>query len=311
MSLLIAAESNPLSHVLQHRLIAPETGLETPFIDQFTLVSNQSIMQIVAAVLVVMLMTKAARMRRDGDELARLVPRGFGNAIEFICQMLRERVARPALGAHTDQFIPYIWSAFFFVLTCNLLGLIPLMDWMKPFVGKNYHYFGGTSTGNIMVTAALALTTLFMIVYNGLRLHGMEYVKHFFVGPPYLAWFIAFLELVGLGAKIFALAMRLCANMVAGHILLAVLVSFVAMALGALGTAGGLAVTVPVFLGTVAINFLEIFVALLQAFIFTFLTAMFIGQAVVLHHDEAHEDGPEPHAPEEPAEGFAQAPVAT
>ncbi len=285
----LLAASDPLGHVLQHKIVAPSTGADLPFLSSFTIISNHTIMQVVAAVLVVWLMSMAAKMRRDGDELSRLVPRGFGNAIEFLCEVLREKVARPALGPYTDRFIPYIWSAFFFVLTCNLLGMLPLMDWSKPFVGDAYHYFGGTSTGNIMVTAALALCTLFMIVYNGLRLHGMDYIKHFFIGPSYLAWFIAILEFIGLGAKIFALAMRLCANMVAGHVLLAVLVSFFGTAIVALGAAGGLAVAIPVLIGTVAINFLEIFVALLQAYIFTFLTAMFIGQAVVMHHDDEHE----------------------
>lgn len=132
-----------------------------------------------------------------------------------------------------------------------------------------------------------------MIVSNGLRLHGMQYVKHFFMGPPGLNAFIAVLEVIGLIAKTFALAMRLFANMVAGHILLAVLLSFIAMATGSLGVAGGLLIAVPVVIGSVAINFLELFVAFLQAFIFTFLSAMFIGQAVTIHHEEEHEHAEE------------------
>jgi F-type H+-transporting ATPase subunit a len=90
---------------------------------------------------------------------------------------------------------------------------------------------------------------------------------------------------VGLVAKTFALAMRLFANMVAGHILLAVLIGFVSSAAVALGTIGAVGIAIPVILGAVAINFLELFVAFLQAFIFTFLTAMFIGQAVNIHHE--------------------------
>jgi F-type H+-transporting ATPase subunit a len=226
MNMLLAA-SDPLSHVIQHDILAPELGGEWPF-NAFTILSNQMVMMIAAFFLLLWLMPKAALSKRGEGETERLVPTGFGNAIEGICVLLREQVARPALGKHTDTFVPYIWSAFFFVLTCNLLGLLPLSGIFQPLgaFGVDYHWFGGTATGNIMVTAALAISTLFMIVYNGLRLHGMHYVQHFFIGPAYLAWFIAILEVIGLLAKTFALAMRLFANMVAGHILLAVLASF-------------------------------------------------------------------------------------
>ena len=94
-------------------------------------------------------------------------------------------------------------------------------------------------------------------------------------------------------AKIFALAVRLFANMIAGHILLAVLLGFILSAAAALGVGGGLGIAVPVVLGSVAINLLELFVAFLQAFIFTFLTTLFIGQSVVFHHDDHGEHGHE------------------
>ncbi len=286
MDLLLASD-NPLNHVVQHRIIDVPMGGPWPF-QSFTLFSNHILMQIIAMLLLIWLIPMAVRMRRGTDDIGRLVPRGFGNAIEGLCEGLRKYVAEPALGKYTDMFVPYIWSAFFFVLTCNLLGMLPLADWTKPFIPG--HAIGGTSTGNICVTAMLALCTLFMIVYNGLRLHGLNYVKHFFIGPWYLAWFIAILEVVGLAAKTFALAMRLFANMIAGHILLAVLLGFVSMSTIALGTSGGLLISIPVILGSVAINFLELFVAFLQAFIFTFLTAMFIGMAVSIHHDHDDEE---------------------
>lgn len=286
--------SNPLTHVVQHRLWYYDTDAPWPF-DYFTLLSNQTIMQIVAALLLILFLPRLLKNRRSSDPVGRLVPTGMANAIEGLCEALRTHVARPALGPYTDRFIPYIWSAFFFVLTCNILGLIPLADWTKFIPG---HAIGGTSTGNIMVTAALAVSTLGMIIVNGLRLHGLAYIGHFFMGPPGLNAFIALLEVIGLLAKTFALAMRLFANMVAGHVLLAVLLSFIAMSWNALGAVGGIAIAIPVVLGSVAINFLELFVAFLQAFIFTFLSAMFIGQAVNIHpdhedeHDHAHEAAP-------------------
>jgi F-type H+-transporting ATPase subunit a len=296
--LLAQSAVDALQHVVQHRVGPGALKLPTDvlFFDRFTFLSNHIIMQVLAAVVVCLVVPWAVR-RSATEDGAHYVPRGLGNAIEGLCQALRVYVARPALGPYTDQFMPYIWSAFFFVLTCNLLGMIPLGDWTRSFAG---HALGGTSTGNIMVTAALAICTLGMILVNGLRLQGMNFIKHFFMGPPLLAPMIAMLEVIGLLAKTFALAMRLFANMVAGHILLAVLLTFIGMAWVGLGTVGGLVIAVPVVLGSVAINFLELFVAFLQAFIFTFLSAMFIGQAVNLHHADEHhaaEAHADPHAP--------------
>jgi len=285
--MMVLLADSPLVHVVQHPVLPPlSLPLSLPFLQTFTYLSNHTIMQIIAALLLIIFVPRMVRMRAGDDEIGRLLPRGFGKAIEGLCEALRTHVARPALGPYTDRFVPYIWSAFFFVLTCNLLGLIPLADWTRFLP---VHALGGTSTGNIMVTAALAVCTLTMIVVNGLRLHGWSYVAHFFMGPPGLNVFIAFLEVVGLLAKTFALAMRLFANMVAGHVLLAVLLSFIGMSWNNLGPAGGLAIALPVIIGSVAINFLELFVAFLQAFIFTFLSAMFIGQAVNIHHEQAHE----------------------
>lgn len=285
MSFTLLGSDNPLNHVVQHPIFQVGEGV----FGTFTLLSNHIIMQIIAALIVCLIIPRALRKRAGQDEIGRLVPTGFGNAIEGLCALLRKHVAEPVLGAHTDRFIPYIWSVFFFVLTCNLLGLIPLADWTKPFPGAG-HVLGGTSTGNLWVTATLAVCTLVMIVGNGLRMNGVAYLKHFFMGPFPISLLIAVLEVIGLFAKTFALAMRLFANMVAGHVLLAVLLSFIGMAAAALGTGLALAISVPVVLGSVAINFLELFVAFLQAFIFTFLTTMFIGQAVNIHSGHEHDD---------------------
>jgi F-type H+-transporting ATPase subunit a len=275
-SLLVAVGDSPLTHVVQHHVLGPQG---------FTVLSNHIIMQLIAAAIVCLIIPRALRQRAGDDEIGRLVPRGFGNALEGMCAALRTHVAEPALGPYTDRFIPYVWSVFFFILTCNVLGLIPLAVWAKPLAG---HALGGTSTGNIWVTATLAGCSLFMIIGNGLRLHGTAYVKHFFIGPFPVSILIAALEVIGLFAKTFALAMRLFANMVAGHVLLAVLLSFIGMAASGLGTAGALVISIPVVLFSVFINGLELFVAFLQAFIFTFLTTLFIGQAVVIHHNHEH-----------------------
>jgi F-type H+-transporting ATPase subunit a len=278
MRRLLAFGDNPLSHVVDHPWVKTSDG-------SITLVSNHVIMMWAAAVLLVFFMPRLARRRPTGDEVADLTPTGARNMVEAICAFLRDKVARPNLGVHTDRFIVYIWTAFFFVLTCNILGLLPIQPFTQWIFGKSIY---GTATGNIWVTGTLALSTLFMIIVNGLRIHGMAYVKHFFMGPFPINCLIAVLEVIGLIVKSVALAIRLFANMCAGHILLAVLLSFIMMA-GKSGAGTGFAIAVPVVLGSVAINMLEIFVAFLQAFIFTFLSCVFIGMAVNIHHEHEHE----------------------
>ncbi len=286
----LASGDNPLTHVADHPWFMINEG--QGYLRQLTLLSNHIIMLIVAAVLLLVFLPRWVRLRRDADEVRRLTPTGMRNFIEVICEYLRDQIARPNLGAYTDRFMPYLWTVFFFVLTVNLLGLLPLEPITKAIFGRGIY---GTATGNIWVTGTLACCTLLMIVVNGLRLHGLSYVKHFFMGPFPINCLIALLEVIGLGAKSFALSIRLFANMCAGHILLAILVSFIAMA-GAAGAAVGLAIAVPVVLGSIAIYCLELFVAFLQAFIFTFLSCVFIGAAVNLHpeeHAEGHGEGHE------------------
>jgi F-type H+-transporting ATPase subunit a len=275
-------EDSPLSHVVQHPLIErpAHLGPLTPN-GVVTIFSDQIAMLGLAGVLLIAAVPLLARRRRGRDGVAALVPTGPANAIEAICQYLRTEVARPALHEHTDRFIKYIWSVFFFVLTVNLLGLLPI-----PAISSVFGtHLGGTATGNIWVTATLATITMVMMVANGLRLGGTAYLAHFCPGPLWMAPLLVPVELIGLVAKVFALAVRLFANMIAGHILLAVLLSFILSA-GASSAALGFGIAVPVVLGSVAINLLELFVAFLQAFIFTFLTTLFIGMSVVLHHDD-------------------------
>ena len=275
---------NPLEHIVQHPLIERPAHLGPLTPDGvITVFSDQIAMLLLAGVLLVFLLPLAVRRRRGAQGVDALVASVSANAVEAICQYLRKEVVEPTLQQHTDRFIKYIWSAFFFVLTVNLLGLLPI-----PAVSGLFgSHIGGTATGNIWVTATLAVVTMGMMVVNGLRLGGKAYVAHFCPGPLWLAPLLVPVELIGLIAKVFALAVRLFANMIAGHILLAVLLSFILSA-GAASAALGLGIAVPVVLGSVAINLLELFVAFLQAFIFTFLTALFIGMSVVLHHDDDH-----------------------
>jgi F-type H+-transporting ATPase subunit a len=277
-------EASPLEHIVQHPLLErhAELGPLTPD-GVITIFSDQIAMLITAGLLLMILIPMLVRRRRGTGVVDALVPTGAANGLEAVCQYLRKEVAEPTLQQHTDRFIKYIWSVFFFVLTVNILGLLPIAP-VSTLFGT---HLGGTATGNIWVTATLALITMVMMVVNGLRIGGTTYLAHFNPGPWYMAPLLVPVELIGLVAKIFALAIRLFANMIAGHILLAVLLSFIMMA-GSQSAGLGFGVAVPVVLGSVAINFLELFVAFLQAFIFTFLTTLFIGMSVVFHHDDSH-----------------------
>lgn len=287
----LLASADPLSHVVQHTLPGAWFGLPDKGFDRFLyfpIISNHIIMQLLGAVLIVWLLPKAARMRAGDDAVGRLVPRGFGNAIEMICVTLRDFIFRPNLGKATDAFTPFLWSLFFFLLISNLLGLVPFS---AIFYGEAFHHqIGGTSTGNLWVTGALAAMVLAMMVYNGLKSNGMDYVKHFFMGPFPVNMLIAVIEFAGLFFKSMALAVRLYANMLAGHVMLAVLLGFVGSVF-ALSPTGGVVVAVIVWISSVLMYFLEIFVAFLHAFIFTVLAAVFLGMSINIHHeDHAHEE---------------------
>jgi len=230
------------------------------------------ILEVVVAVIVAAIFITLARRAAGGDR-----PRGrLWNFFEAMLLFIRDEVARPAIGKHdADRFMPILWTMFFFVLGCNLLGLIP---------------WAGSATGSFATTLTLALITFGMVVGAGMLKMGPG---HFWTGlvphmdlPPVLMiflWPMVFaIELLGLFIKHFVLAVRLLANMMAGHLVLAVVVAFIAKAV-VTGWAGWSGVTVASVFGAVALNMLELFVAFLQAYIFTFLSALFIGAAVHPH----------------------------
>ncbi len=292
MVLAFLAE-NPLEHIVPHPLIQrpAHLGWLTQG-DKVTLLDSHILMMMLAALLLILLVPVSVRKRRGAGEVDALVPTGAGNAVEAICEYLRNEVARPALGEYTDRFIKFVWSVFFFVATVNVLGILPL-GWTKTFLGLP---LGGSATANPWITGTMALITLGMVVINGVRLGGKDFFAHFSPGPWWLAWLLVPIEVIGLVARIFALIVRLCANMIAGHVLLAVLLSFILSA-AEKSLASSFLVALPVVPASIAINLLEIFVAFLQAFIFTFLTTLFIGQSIVFHHhdDHGHAEGAQAH----------------
>ena len=221
------------------------------------------VMLCVAAILCsITLLWAAAWHRRHLNDPA--APRGFAAGIEAMVLYLRQTVVLPNVGPHGDSYTPFILTLFFFILFANLLGLIP---------------YGSTATGNISVTAALAIISFIVIEISGMVSLGKKYWSTIFYWnhdlPIYmripLFLIMTPIEIVSKFTKPFALTIRLFANMTAGHVVLLVLISLIF-------TFHSYAIAAaPVLLG-VAISLLELFVAFLQAFVFSLLTAVFIGQ---------------------------------
>ncbi|AKU92922.1 F0F1 ATP synthase subunit A [Vulgatibacter incomptus] len=209
-----------------------------------------------AAVLVVGGVSIAARRRS-------LVPRGFYSVVEVFVKFIREELAQKNIGkAHADHYVPFLATIFFLIFTANLLGLIP--------------YFA-TATANVNVTVGFAICTFVVTMYAGMKEQG---IAGFWLGivpkgvPLWLYPIMVPVEILGLFTKPFALTVRLFANMVAGHIVLFFLLALIFLLQGA----GAFVAPVSVAFAT-GIFFLELFVALLQAYIFTMLSALFIGMA--------------------------------
>ncbi len=184
--------------------------------------------------------------------------------IEAAVLFLRDKVIMPNIGHGGDRFVPFVTTLFFFILVSNLLGLLP---------------WGATATGNISVTAALALMAFVTIEYAGMRALGprgylgtIVYIPHGLPKPliPVMALIMTPVELLGKVVKPTALAIRLFANMTAGHILLLAIISLIFVF-------GSFAIAFAPVVMAVAITFLELFVAFLQAYIFALLTSVFIG----------------------------------
>ena len=194
-----------------------------------------------------------------------LVPKGVSNFTEVLILFVRDEIAKPTIGKGYEKFLPYLLTAFFFILTCNFLGLLP---------------YGSTATGNIAVTATLATLSFIVIQLGGIKHNGFfGYFKGLLPhGLP--AWLIPIMlvvELLGLFTKPFALAIRLFANMTAGHIVILALLGLIFI----LNTY----VVIPVSIAfALFIYLLEILVALIQAYIFTMLSSLFIGMAVHQEH---------------------------
>lgn len=198
--------------------------------------------------------------------------KGFAGMMEMFVVMLQEELIRPAVGKDYARYTPYLLTLFFFILINNLIGLIPL------FPG------GANVTGNIAVTMVLAITTFLVVNCTGSK----EYYKEIF-WPDVPVWLkvpfplMPLIEVVGLFTKPFALMIRLFANIMAGHAIVLGLTSLVFISVS-LGSAINASMTAASVLFTVFIDFVELLVAFIQAYVFTLLSAVFIGLARVEAH---------------------------
>ncbi len=223
-------------------------------------------------------------------------PSRFGAFIEVLVAFIRDNVGRAMMGGHSSSYEPFLLTLFFFIVVCNLLGLFPPMGEIFQIIGeltglvhqpKGAHHSipflvklwpGITATGDIGVTAGLAALVFLVILSSGFIYQGLAYIKNIVPSgvPLFLAPLLWVIELAGLIIKPVALSIRLLANMTAGHIIILILMSFIFQFKSYL--------LAPVSVGaSAAIYFLEIFVAFLQAYIFTFLAGLFISEAQHRH----------------------------
>lgn len=206
-----------------------------------------------------------AYTRRAGQ-----APKGLQNLVEPIILFVRDDVARSAIGPRYERYMPYLLTAFFFIFLNNLMGLVPF------FPG------GANLTGNIAVTLVLAMITFLIVSFSGNK----HYWHHIFAMPGVPGWVLAILtpvEILGMFLKPFVLMIRLFANITAGHIIVLSFFSLI-FVFGETSTGAGYGVAIGSLAFTIFMSMLELLVAFIQAYVFTFLSAMYIGAAVEEPH---------------------------
>ncbi len=285
-----------IHHVANSRLDEPLIHLPTIYGIDFSVTKHVFMLWLVAAMLFVVI-TWAVRRYLKQD---RLIPSGLMNGIEAVVEFIRDEIVQPNVGQKwVRTWAPLILTLFFFILSANAIGLIPIFDVLglldhyvlhsseTSFV-KHLLHGGTTATGNFNVTAALATVTFGAIIVAGSKAHGV--VKHWMNLVPHgLAWPIYILlipiEIMGMFVRPFALTMRLAANMTGGHIAILAILSFAFLFAELFGSIAGTGVgLVSAVILAAPMSGLEIIVVLVQAYVFTLLTAVFIGMAIHVHH---------------------------
>jgi F-type H+-transporting ATPase subunit a len=254
-----------MHHVLDAREIdlSPFGIIHLPEIHLFGFdisITKHVVFMWLAAIILIFILFKVSKAYKKS-----LIPKGVTNLAETLIIFVRDEIAKPTIGNGFEKFLPYLLTVFFFILTCNFLGLFP---------------YGSTATSNISVTATLATISFLVIQIGGIWKNGFfGYFKGLLPHglPTWLAPIMFVVELLGLFTKPFALAIRLFANMTAGHIVILALLGLIII----LHTYIMVPISIPFAL---FIYLLEIFFSLLQAYIFTMLSSLFIGMAVHQEH---------------------------
>lgn len=239
------------------------------FLIDFSITKTVVQMILIGLILLLVFISVARAYSRRGNE----APKGLQNALEMVVVFIRDEVARPYLGDKTPKFLPYLLTLFFFIWFANLFGMMP---------------FNSNIAGNISFTAALAVLTFIMTQVNASKDHWV----HVF-NTPGVPWWLKFgiplmpvVEVIGLFTKPFALAVRLFANISAGHFMVLGLISLIfIMGDGGQNFGAAMGIAPLSFLFTIVIFLLEMIVAIIQPFIFTLLTAVFVGMAMESHDD--------------------------
>jgi F-type H+-transporting ATPase subunit a len=280
--------NSPLDHPLIH--LPPVFGID------FSITKHVFMLWVVAA-LVFLIVTVTVRryLRQD-----RLIPSGFMSALEIVVEFVRDGIVEPNVGRKwVNSWTPLLLTFAVFILAANAIGLIPIFDVLslinhsvlhlpeESFMARVLHG-GTTATGNYNVTAALATITFFAIVIAGARAHG--FVQHWKNLVPHglplpVTLMLIPIEIMGMFVRPFALTMRLAANMTGGHIAILAILSFVFIFTELSGQAlVGVGIGIPSVMLAVLLSALEIIVVAVQAYVFTLLTAVFIGMAIHAHH---------------------------
>ena len=299
MTVMEKVGPNIISHVSNSDITHPVIELPSFFGINFSITKHVVMLWIAS---IILLLTIIIPVRIFLNKKTK-IPKGWINALELIIKFIRDSIVRPNVGNKwVMTWTPVMLTFFFFILYANTLGMIPIFDILglvNRFILKvpysdstnfiNGLLHGGvTATGNFNVTAGLATVTFFSIILAGTLAHG--FIKHFknlvphgLPAPVYII--LIPIEVMGLFVKPFALTMRLAANMTGGHIALLALLSlraiFGEMFNSALVGIGVAFISVPM---AAAITGLEIIVILVQAYVFTLLTSVFIGMAINVHH---------------------------
>jgi F-type H+-transporting ATPase subunit a len=286
-----------IGHVANSSAEHPLIHIDKIFNIDFSVTKHVVMVWLVAAITFLVITTLVRRYLKQPNR----VPSGSMNALEFMVEFVRDSIAEPNVGKkYINQWTPLLLTFFFFILTANVIGLIPIFDVISLLDHYVLHlsedsflkgmlHGGSTATANFNVTAGLAIITFFAIIIAGTMKHG--FIQHWKnLVPKGLATPVYFLliplEFIGMLVRPFALTMRLAANMAGGHIAILAILSFVFIfaelfhsSLAGMGIGFGFSLPL-----AVAVSGLEIIVVLVQAYVFTLLSAVFIGMAIHAHH---------------------------